>query len=127
MGKLDLKGLIDERLRQENPRPSPFSTSMDKGIDVSGIPDTPGKVKRILVEFDNAIGDGYYRNNKLVNQIVELVEDAIRPLLDEYQQSRGDESQWAKQHAIFESLDKLMAEAHKELILDEFKRSGILI
>lgn len=100
--------------------PSRGSSRQNKRIDVSDCATTEEKVEKILAVFEGS--RSYSHDNELVKQLREMGDEAITPLLAQLKNvSRRD---WGKRMAITESLEGLLTEDYKDVILEEFKNNS---
>ena len=120
----EIKGDIEKIKKRAMPLPFTGMIQYSR-VDVSDIADTGEKVKRILKEFEGV--NFYTSNNVLVDQIVEMGDDAIQPLLAQMDEQGyyGKHGQWAKKSAMEDALNRLLTENHKEIILKIFKEKDV--
>jgi len=128
LDNVDLKELVDKNVEKKLKKAYSAASgheSQNTEVDVSGIADTEGKIKRILEEFEGV--SSYLRDNKLVKQMAAMGDEAIEPLIKELISYGNDHSNWTKRMAVDEALRKLLTKDKKEIILENFEKNGVLI
>jgi hypothetical protein len=116
---------IQKLLRRaaKNTNAMPFG-NMER-VDVSDIDTAEGKINRILEEFEGL--NSYSHNNALVQQMAEMGNEAIAPLLERLGNGNGSFADgFALNMAVTDTLEQLLTQDHEEIIIEEFTKHGHL-
>jgi len=114
-----LQQTIDE-LKSSSPSVLSATAKPNFSLDLSSIPSVSGKIKRVLLEFDDSV-HSYSYGNALAKKIVALGQDAVEPLLKELQNSK--DLPFCAKSLLNDTLEKLLNETHKDIIIEQFEKN----